>query len=96
MQPSHADFATDLQPRLLQHARLELRRLGLPVDRDEDIVQDAWARWLRTQPSRVEQWLRICVHGLAIDAARRRSGSTRSGHVDPLDMEPVGLEVLGA
>lgn len=96
MQTSTADFAAAIHPRLLSHARCELRRAGADVAGDEDLVQDAWERWLRTQPVRVEQWLRICIHGLAVDRARRRAGSSRGGRPDPLDMEPVSLEVLGA
>ena len=96
MQLCATDFAADIQPRLVSHARSELRRLGLDPGQDEDLVQDAWERWLRTQPSRVEQWLRICIRGLAVDECRRRSGVSRGGRCDPLDMRPVSLEVLGA
>lgn len=96
MQSSRADFAADLQPRLLSHARRELMRLGLDPTEGEDLVQDAWVRWLGAQPARVEQWLCICIRGLAVDRHRRRAGSSRGGHVDPLDMGPVSLELLGA
>lgn len=92
MRSGHADFTADLQPRLLEHARCELRRLGLDVREDEDLVQDAWLRWLDRQPARVEQWLRVCIHGLAVDQHRRRLG-VRPG--DPLDQQPVSLELVG-
>lgn len=95
-QLSAADFAADLQPRLLAHARRELRRSGLEATLGEDVVQDAWVRWLGTQPVRVEQWLCVCIRGLVVDRVRRRAGSGRSGAPDPLDMAPAGLDVLGA
>ena len=62
-----------------------MRRLGLDASQDEDVVQEAWARWLKTQPARVEQWLKVAIHTIAVDQVRRRKGD-----------EPIPLDVVRA
>lgn len=60
-----------------------MRRLGLDPDDAEDLVQEAWLRWLKTQPTRVEQWLKVVIHGLAVDQIRQPNCDSY-----PLDIVP--------
>src|SRR5690606_41842366 len=84
--PSDPSF-TDLRPRLV---RLAYRMLGSVADA-EDVVQDAWTRWLRADRTSVREpgaLLRTIVTRLCINelkSARRR----RESYVGPWLPEPL-------
>lgn len=78
---------TELRPRLV---RLAYRMLGSVADA-EDVVQDAWARWLATDPDAVREpaallrtiVTRLCLNEL--NSARRR----RETYIGPWLPEPI-------
>lgn len=69
MSPNDEDPFDRLRPRL---AAIAYRMLGTRADA-EDVVQDAWLRWFRSERERVESpeaWLVTTVTRLAIDRLR--------------------------
>lgn len=69
MSPNDEDLFDRLRPRL---AAIAYRMLGTRADA-EDVVQDAWLRWFRSERDRVESpeaWLVTTVTRLAIDRLR--------------------------
>lgn len=69
MSPNDEDLFDRLRPRL---AAIAYRMLGTRADA-EDVVQDAWLRWFRSERERVESpeaWLVTTVTRLAIDRLR--------------------------
>jgi RNA polymerase sigma-70 factor, ECF subfamily len=72
-----------------------VRRHGLGEDDAEDLVQEAFARaWLSRRSCRGEPrpWIFGIAKRLLMDRWRARA----RGALDPLDAQPLSLEVLGA
>jgi RNA polymerase sigma-70 factor (ECF subfamily) len=86
--PAPADVFAVERPRLLG---LAYRLLGSMADA-EDVVQDAWLRFDRTDPASIERpaaWLTTVVSRLGLDRLRARQRD-RADYVGPWLPEPIG------